>query len=161
MKRKTASSEAPRRLLRTSGEGNSFCPPRPPTTTPPHTASTVGLLWGQREVRAPQWDQNTLCAAQRAPARYGVEFGLKIVSKPALCPPSDPRHHLARCYRCPGSVVEADAERSQQKRQRKQGTGWRQVARVGRASDQQRGRVDGQWAWELAIRLYSSVALHI
>ena len=55
--------------------------------------------------------------------RCGVEFGLKIAPKLALGPPSDPRHHLARCYRRPGSMVGADAERSQQKRQRKQGTG--------------------------------------
>ena len=75
---------------------------------------------GEREVREDHFERSASGAAQRAPARYGVEFELKIVPKPALCPPSDPRHHLARCYRRPGSVVEADAEKSQQKRQRKQ-----------------------------------------
>ena len=82
---------------------------------------------GEREVRGGQWDQNTLCAAQRAPARCGVRFALKIAPNTALGPRTKPQCHLARCYRRLGSIVEAHTERSQQKRQRKQWTGERQV----------------------------------
>ena len=82
---------------------------------------------GEREVRGGQWDQNTLCAAQRAPARCGVRFVLGIAPNPALGPPTKPQCRLARCYRRLGSIVDAYTERSQQKRQRKPGTGERQV----------------------------------
>ena len=73
------------------------------------------LVRGQREVRGPQWDQNTLCAAQRAPARCGVRFALKIAPNTALGPRTKPQYHLARCYRRLGSIVDADTRRGASK----------------------------------------------
>ena len=78
-------------------------------------ASSRFCSMGQREVRGPQWDQNTLCAAQRAPARCGVRFVLKIAPNTALGPPTKPQCHLARCYRRLGSIVDADTRRGASK----------------------------------------------
>ena len=124
---------------------------------------------GEREVRGGQWDQNTLCAAQRAPARCGVRFALKIAPNTALGPRTKPQCHLARCYRRLGSIVGAyihtdihSLHTEEPAKTTTKAMDGREAGRVGRASDQQRGRVDGQWAWELAIHIYSRLpSIHI
>ena len=66
-------------------------------------------------------------AAQRAPARCGVRFVLKIAPNTALGPPTKPQCHLARCYLDAGQHCGGRCREEPAKRQRKQGTGERQV----------------------------------